>query len=52
MPSVITVVSMPSRTSSHAVSRAPCRNGRVSSAYTATRFPASTAARTTPRAVP
>ena len=35
MFSVMTVVSMPSRTSSHAVSRAPCRNGRVSSANTA-----------------
>ena len=34
MLSVMTVVSMPSRTSSHAVSRAPCRNGRVSSANT------------------
>ena len=35
MLSVITVVSMPSRVSSHAVSRAPWRNGRVSSANTA-----------------
>ena len=39
MLSVITVVSMPSRVSSHAVSRAPWRNGRVSSAKTATFFP-------------
>ena len=36
---------MPSRTSSQAVSRAPCRNGRVSSAKTATLLPCSTAAR-------
>ena len=43
MLSVITVVLMPSRTSSHAVSRAPWRNGRVSSAKTATFLPASTA---------
>ena len=43
MLSVMTVVSMPSRTSSHAVSRAPWRNGRVSSANTATFFPCSTA---------
>ena len=35
MLSVMTVVSMPSRTSSQAVRRAPCRNGRVSSAKTA-----------------
>ena len=39
MLSVITVVWMPSRTSSHAVSRAPCRNGRVSSANTVTCLP-------------
>ena len=34
MLSVMTVVGTWSRTSSHAVSRAPCRNGRVSSAKT------------------
>ena len=34
MLSVMTVVSMPSCTSSQAVSREPCRNGRVSSAST------------------
>ena len=45
MLSVMTVVSMPSRSSSHAVSRAPCRNGRVSSASTRTCLPCSTAAR-------
>ena len=39
-------------TSSHAVRRAPCRNGRVSSASTLTRLPASTAPRITPSAVP
>ena len=44
MLSVITVVWMPSRTSSQAVRRAPCRNGRVSSAKTATCLPASTRA--------
>ena len=44
MLSVMTVVLMPSRTSSHAVSRAPCRNGRVSSAKTAILLPCSTAA--------
>ncbi len=43
---------MPSRISSQAVSRAPCRNGRVSSASTRTFLPASTAPRTTPSAVP
>ena len=47
MLSVITVVSMPSRSSSHAVSRAPWRKGRVSSANTATCLPFSTAARMT-----
>ena len=52
MLSVMTVVPMPSRTSSHAVSRAPCMNGRVSSAKTATFLPCSTAARITPSAVP
>ncbi len=52
MLSVIRVVSMPSFISSQAVSRAPWRYGRVSSANTRTFFPASTAARTTPSAVP
>ena len=52
MLSVMTVVSIPSLTSSHAVRRAPCRNGRVSSAKTATVLPDSMAPRMTPRAVP
>ena len=52
MLSVMTVVSMPSRISSQAVSRAPCINGRVSSAKTATCLPFSTAPRMTPSAVP
>jgi len=52
MLSVMTVVSIPSRTSSHAVRRAPWRKGRVSSASTDTRLPASEAARMTPSAVP
>ena len=52
MLSVMTVVWMPSRTSSHAVSRAPWRNGRVSSANTVTCLPCSTAPRMTPSAVP
>ena len=52
MLSVMTVVLIPSRTSSQAVSRAPCRNGRVSSAKTAIRLPCSTAARITPSADP
>jgi hypothetical protein len=52
MLSVMTVVLMPSRMSSHAVRRAPCMNGRVSSAKTATFFPCSTAARITPSAEP
>ena len=52
IPSVMIVVSIPSRRSSHAVSRAPWRNGLVSSAYTAIRLPHSTAARITPSAVP
>src|SRR5689334_8251524 len=47
MLSVMTVVLMPSFTSSQAVRRAPCRNGRVSSASTAMFFPASDAARIT-----
>ena len=52
MPSVTTVTGIPSRASSHAVRRAPWRNGRVSSASTEMRRPASAAARTTPSAVP
>ena len=52
MLSVIRVHGMPSFISSHAVSRAPCRNGRVSSTYTWIRFPAATAERITPSAVP
>ena len=52
MLSAMTVVWMPSRTSSHAVRRAPWRNGRVSSANTVTCLPASTAPRMTPSAVP
>ena len=52
MLSVTTVTGMPSRWSSQAVRRAPCRKGRVSSASTATFFPASTAPRITPSAVP
>ena len=52
MLSVMTVVSMPSLTSSQAVSRAPWRNGRVSSASTRTALPVSAAARMTPSAVP
>src|SRR5581483_8674583 len=43
---------MPSCCSSQAVSRAPCRNGRVSSAKTSIFLPALTAARITPSAVP
>ena len=39
-------------TISQAVSRAPCRNGRVSSAITEIFLPASTAERNTPSAVP
>jgi hypothetical protein len=34
MPSVVTVTGRPASASSHAVIRAPCRRGRVSSAYT------------------
>ena len=52
MLSVINVVGMPSCCSSHTVSRAPCRNGRVSSANTSICFPLSRAARITPSAVP
>ena len=52
MLSVITVTGISSFASSHAVRRAPCRKGRVSSAMTATRLPASRAPRMTPRAVP
>ena len=39
--SVISVAGIPSCCSSHAVNRAPCRNGRVSSAKTSICFPAS-----------
>src|SRR6187399_131849 len=52
MLSVMTVVLMPSRRSSQAVRRAPCRKGLVSSAMTVTFLPCSTAARTTPSAEP
>ena len=48
MLSEITRTSISSFQSSHAVRRAPCRNGRVSSASTRKRFPFSTAARITP----
>jgi hypothetical protein len=51
-PSTITSQGMPSWVSSQAVRRAPCNQGRVSSASTRTRLPAATAPRTTPRAVP
>ena len=43
---------MPALVSSQAVSRAPCRSGRVSSTQILIRFPASAAARMTPMAVP
>ena len=46
------VVGMRSCISSQAVSRAPCRKGRVSSANTWMRLPCSTAERITPSAVP
>ena len=52
MLSVMSVTGMRSRFSSHAVSRAPWRNGRVSQASTEIRLPASRAARITPSAVP
>ena len=52
MLSAISVVAMPSCISSQAVSRAPCRNGRVSSAKTALSLPSRAAERTTPSAVP
>ena len=52
MPSVSTVTGMPSRCSSQAVSRAPWKKGRVSSAKTCSSRPASRAARTMPSAVP
>ena len=52
MLSVIRVHGIPSFISSHAVSRAPCRKGRVSPTYTCIFFPAPTAARITPSAVP
>src|SRR5439155_592600 len=45
MLSVTRVTGMRSFLSSHAVSRAPCRKGRVSHAMTETRLPASIAAR-------
>ncbi len=48
----MSVTSKPSRASSQAVSRAPCRTGRVSHATTRTCLPAARAARTTPSAVP
>ena len=50
MLSVISVQGMPSCRHSQAVSRAPCRYGRVSQAMTDTFFPF--AERTTPSAVP
>ena len=50
--SVISVTGMRSFFSSQEVSRAPCRNGRVSVATTAICLPDSCAARMTPRAVP
>lgn len=52
MPSVMSSTSMPSRASSHAVSRAPCKYGRVSSASTRLSLPPAHAARKTPSAVP
>ena len=51
-PSAMRVTSMPSRISSHAVSRAPCRTGRVSSAITRMPLPWACAARITASAVP
>ena len=41
-PSAISVASMPSRSSSHIVRRAPCSSGRVSSTHTCGSRPAST----------
>ena len=52
MPSVMTSTGIPSRASSHAVSRDPWRNGRVSEARTWIALPDSTAARTIPSALP
>ncbi len=52
MLSQMTVVGMLSFISSHAVRRAPCRKGRVSSAKTSILWPRSMAARMTPSAVP
>ena len=52
MLSVMSSTGIPSRESSHAVSRAPWRNGRVSHASTRIGLPASTAPRMTPSAVP
>src|SRR6266511_1487805 len=50
--SAITVTGTPSRSSSHALRRAPWNSGRVSPAQTCSRLPVSCAARTTPSAVP
>ena len=50
--SAMSVYGMPSRSSSQAVSRAPCSSGRVSSTTTRTVGSAAKAARTTPSAVP
>ncbi len=50
--SEIKVIGIPSSTISHAVSRAPCKNGLVSSAITEIFFPDSTADLITPNAVP
>ena len=52
MLSVITVTGILSCISSHAVNRAPCSTGLVSSAMTLIFFPSSHAALMTPRAVP
>ncbi len=52
MLSVRRVWGTPRRDSSQAVSRAPCRRGRVSSTYTWRTRPASKPRRMTPRAVP
>ena len=52
MLSVINFTGILSSFNSHVVKRAPCRNGRVSFAKTRIFFPAFTAARTTPNAVP
>ena len=52
MLSAMRVVGIPSCSSSHAVSRAPWSQGRVSSAKTAFTLPRRTAERMTPSAVP